>query len=116
MPQYLRLCALSGMASGVLLFCAGSFGAARPAASVLADAPPVNVIFGTGAPVPDTQVGKTVTAQYFFGTLTTPIVVTGASLSGPNAASFSILKNTCANGVVLQGSTTCEVDVQFTPH
>jgi hypothetical protein len=39
----------------------------------------------------------------------------GATLSGTNAADFSITANTCMTGATLTGAQTCSVTVQFKP-
>jgi hypothetical protein len=116
MHKYLGLFAFFAMACGLLAPIDGTPAATQPALHPLTTAPPpVDVSFGNNAPFFNILVGQSVVGQFFFGTLTVPIQVTGASLTGPNPASFSIVKNTCTGGIVLQGSTRCEVDVQFSP-
>jgi hypothetical protein len=117
MRRYLHLFALSAMAVGFLAPINGTLAAAQSSVHPLTTAPPpVDESFGSNAPFGNLLVGQSMVGQFLFGTLTVPIQVTGASLTGPNPASFSIVKNTCTGGIVLQGSTRCEVDVQFTPH
>jgi hypothetical protein len=77
--------------------------------------PPIEPLYGDHVPFSDTTYGSPQTGFYRYGTSAGPIVVTGAKLIGPNAASFSIIGNTCTGGIVLQGATTCEVDLKFSP-
>jgi hypothetical protein len=52
-------------------------------------------------------------------TLTTfqgaPITIQSLTITGANASHFKIVGNTCTAGFVLQGTTSCSVDIAFTP-
>jgi hypothetical protein len=67
------------------------------------------------APLVDTLVGQQTAGAFQLGSFGGPITVTSAALLGTNGASYTIVKNTCVSGTVLDGSVTCEVDVQFAP-
>lgn len=87
------------------------FGLAKATVSTTARAQYVNM---TGQVSPELVETKT-TSQLIFNAYGGPITVTSAGLSGPSAAFYSMVKNTCTNGVVLTVTATCEIDVLFAP-
>ncbi|MEY2536120.1 MAG: hypothetical protein QOF29_4030 [bacterium] len=84
--------------------------------------PPVPVFDGPGAVgFGDQRVGVPVEQTVTVRSLGVPapdgssnLVVGAAGLSGPNAAEFAIVGNTCAVGALTSGST-CAITVRFTP-
>jgi hypothetical protein len=63
----------------------------------------------------DALVGSTQIWRFQASALFGPVTVHGVTLSGPSASSYSIVGNTCINGLVITDSIRCEVDVQFSP-
>ena len=73
----------------------------------------VPAVYMTGQ-IDDELVGTQTTTALTFNASTGSITVDSAGLSGPNAASYSITKNTCVSAVITV-TATCEIDVVFAP-
>jgi hypothetical protein len=107
---------VAGIGSLILCMFLSSPGlpATRTPAHVRADAAPFLSLTYV-APLGDTLVGQQTAGAFVLGAFGGSITVTSAALVGTNGASYTIVKNTCVSGTVLDGSHTCEVDVQFAP-
>jgi hypothetical protein len=88
--------------------------ATRALGHVQPDATPSIYIYPLKA-IGDTLVGQQTTGVFLVSSFGGSITVTGAALSGTNGASYTVVKNTCVNGKVVDEAHTCEVDVQFAP-
>jgi len=109
-----RAAGLGSLIACVLLSQRGLPATRAPGRHLQADATPsVTILYVT--PLVDILVGQQTAGAFQFGSFGGPITVTSAVLSGTNGASYTIVKNTCVSGTVLDGSVTCEVDVQFAP-